>query len=121
MAKLVVECVVLVVADFEDTVLDPERVGKVLSKRISRNLGNPPIKILPIEKLDPLLRVWSVALRQGRAADQCYRQEQGGEFHGANLTPGLTSSLIERHRLAVSPQMSIMDHTHLTKLRENVT
>src|SRR5690606_41467839 len=65
MPEAAVEGIVLVVADFEHTVLDAKRVGIIDAMFVTGDLGGPAIEVFAVEQLDPLFFVGAVRCRGG--------------------------------------------------------
>src|SRR6185312_8215320 len=55
MSELAVELGIFVIGDLQDPVLDAERIGVVLAKRIALDLGRPAVEILAVEQRNPAL------------------------------------------------------------------
>ncbi len=63
-AKPAVEFFIAVVGNSQETILDTERIGKVLSWRITTNLRNPAVEVDAIEQRHPR-RIGDVLLSAG--------------------------------------------------------
>src|SRR5262249_37662881 len=84
-AKLVVKRFVLIVANLEDTIFDPERFPEVFTERKSRNLRNPSIQILAVKKLNPFLGV-GLGLAEARRSKYCCQKQRDRRFHASYIT-----------------------------------
>ena len=69
-AELAIERRPLVVAHFQQSVLDPERVVDVLSKIMMREFDHPVVEVAAVEELQPLLLVGIVPLGDGAGDGQ---------------------------------------------------
>ena len=55
--------------DFQNAVLDMERVGKVFPEWITGDLGNPSVEIFSVEELNPFLLIGIALAEAGNSKE----------------------------------------------------